>query len=405
MRNRKGFTLVEMLVVISIIAILAGMLTGVILYARNLAIRAECQQNLNHIGQTVSLLVFSNNGLYPQLTDADPTQQASDAYYQALNSGFPWNNSGFPWWARVFEQWKDLGLLYAKKPAPDGTYLTYTPVPNTLDAALNPDGHVLIPNFQVPKTMSGLHCRMAGALDGSTAANLFSSISYGINFDVKDATGLPYCASSNSSPYSVDFPNNLSANDKQPDQYRSTEILNPSQFILISEANTQGPEWNGRWCGVWSTVATYNVGDIVADRGGSYYCLASNKGSEPPNASWKSAEPNWTGGRISPWSNYGCNPSRWRGPWSSATAYNVGDIVSDSQAVAYYCVVKNTNFKPPCSYWQTLEGIVGRHSGYANVLFADYHVEAIQITSVPGQVPSPSLNINYDYSKWTLPGK
>jgi hypothetical protein len=137
-------------------------------------------------------------------------------------------------------------------------------VPNTLDAALNPDGHVLIPNFQVPKTMSGLHCRMAGALDGSTAANLFSSISYGINFDVKDATGLPYCASSNSSPYSVDFPNNLSANDKQPDQYRSTEILNPSQFILISEANTQGPEWNGRWCGVWSTVATYNVGDIVA---------------------------------------------------------------------------------------------------------------------------------------------
>ncbi len=49
--------------------------------------------------------------------------------------------------------------------------------------------------------------------------------------------------------------------------------------------------------------------------------------------------------------------------------------------------------------------IIGRHSGYANILFGDYHVEAVQITSVPGQVPSASLNINYDYSKWTLPGK
>ena len=186
MRNRRGFTLVEMLVVISIIAILAGMLTGVILYARNLAIRAECQQNLNHIGQTVSLLVLSNNGLYPHLTDAYRTQAASDVNYQSPNlATFPWNNSGFPWWAQVFEQWKDLGSLYAKNP--DGTYMTYTPAPNTLDAALNPNGHVLLPNFQVPKTMSAFHCRMAGALDGSSAANLFNSISYGINFDVKDS--------------------------------------------------------------------------------------------------------------------------------------------------------------------------------------------------------------------------
>ncbi len=149
MRNRKGFTLIEMLVVIAIIAILAGMLTGVILYARNLAIRAECQQNLNHIGQAVSLLVLSNGGLYPHLTDAYRTQAASDATYVAVNTGFSWNNSGFPWWARVFEQWKDLGSLYAKNP--DGTYITYTPVANTLDAALNPNGHQLLPNFQMPK--------------------------------------------------------------------------------------------------------------------------------------------------------------------------------------------------------------------------------------------------------------
>ncbi|MGO8705592.1 MAG: prepilin-type N-terminal cleavage/methylation domain-containing protein [Candidatus Brocadiia bacterium] len=382
MRNRKAFTLVEMLVVIAIISILAGMLTGVIIYARNLAIRAECQQNLNHIGQTVSLLVLSNNGLYPKLTDAYPTQQASDGTYQPINAAFPWNNEGFPWWARVFEQWKDLGTLYAKNPinAPTnpGAYATYTPALNTLDAALNPDGHQLIPNLQMPREMSAFHCRMAGELDGSSAANLFNSISYGINFDVKDYNGLPYCASSNTSPYSPDFPNILTANDRLPDQYRSTEIQNPSQFILISEASAQGfdaiaPPFPQPLA--WNSATPYIAGNIVSYNDIGYTCiLAPVAGPHPlyPPTSptyWKPGY--WTGGRI----NLSYYPS--------GTGYQrlSGDV-------------------PPNN-----APIVGRHSGYANVLFADYHVEAVQITSVPGQIPSASLNINYDYSKWLLPGK
>jgi len=341
--RQSAFTLIEMLVVIGIIAILAGMLTAVIIYARNLSIRAECQQNLNHIGQTVSLLVLSNNGLYPHLTNAYPTQQASDpdTIYPPQNPAFPWNNSGFPWWARVFEQWDEMRLLFARNP--DGSYKTYVPAANSLDAALNPNGHSLIPNFQMPRTMDAFHCRMAGALDGSSAANLFNSISYGINFDVKDASGLPYCASSGSSPYSPDFPSPqnpagvLSAADKQPDPCRGTEIQNPGQFILISEANTRGPEWTA----------------------------PPAKPPLPPPVL------NWTGGRIS------------MGYWPNVYPYqrNAADV-------------------PPNN-----APIVGRHRGYANVLFADYHVEAIQVAFVPGQNPSASLNINYDYSQWTLPGK
>ena len=120
MRNRKGFTLVEMLVVLAIIATLAGVLTGVILHARNLSIRVQCQQNLNQIGQAVSLLVLSNNGLFPigppssaiaPLSNAYPVPQTSDS-----NPSIP-NNSGFPWWARVFELSKgDMGGSSSRTP-------------------------------------------------------------------------------------------------------------------------------------------------------------------------------------------------------------------------------------------------------------------------------------------------
>jgi prepilin-type processing-associated H-X9-DG protein len=345
--------LIEMLVVMGIVGMLAAMVTSVIIYARHLSYRVECQQNLNHIGQTVSMLVLSNNGLFPigppvnssntiaPLSNAYPNPQAADT-----NPSMP-NDSGFPWWARVYGQWEDMGLLFVKDA--NGVYNTTGPV----DANFNPNGHVL--TAQLPQTMNVFHCRMAGALDGSRVANLFNSISYGINFDVKDAGLLaainpstqprPYCASSQSSPYSPDFPNNLNPADKYPDQYRATEIKNPGAFILISEANTQGPEWI----------------------------------TPPPVPPVQ----NWTGGRI------------WMGDTTgNGTGYE--RTSSDSPPGYPPNYTSNPNYTPQGG------GIVGRHSGYANVLFADWHVEAVQV--LPGST-NASLNINYNTPLWTLPGQ
>ena len=61
--------------------------------------------------------------------------------------------------------------------------------PAPVDANLNPNGHVL--TAAIAPDDEGLPLPMAGALDGSSAANLFNSISYGINFDVKDADVSP----------------------------------------------------------------------------------------------------------------------------------------------------------------------------------------------------------------------
>jgi len=222
----------------------------------------------------------------------------------------------------------------------------------------------------LPPTMNGFRCRMGGALDGSSVANLFNSISYGINFDVKDANNMPYCASSNSSPYSPDFPNNLSTVDKYPDQYRATEIQNPGAFILISEASTQGIQWLPPPFPQplqWSASTAYAVWNIVRYNGVAYTCTAANSNCLPPNYpnDWK---PGYlTGGRIS--MSYPQGPGYQRG----------------------------SSDMPPNN-----APIVGRHSGYANVLFADFHVEAVQI--VPGQTAA-NMNINYNTPLWTLPGK
>lgn len=64
-RGRKGFTLVELLVTISIIAVLAALLLPAISKARDKAETATCSQNLRQIGAGVLAFAGENQGLCP----------------------------------------------------------------------------------------------------------------------------------------------------------------------------------------------------------------------------------------------------------------------------------------------------------------------------------------------------
>ncbi|MCC6484638.1 MAG: prepilin-type N-terminal cleavage/methylation domain-containing protein [Armatimonadetes bacterium] len=61
----SGFTLIELLVVIAIIAILAAILFPVFAKARQTALKAGCQSNLNQIGKAVMMYTQDNEETYP----------------------------------------------------------------------------------------------------------------------------------------------------------------------------------------------------------------------------------------------------------------------------------------------------------------------------------------------------
>ncbi|MHC4109802.1 MAG: type II secretion system protein [Planctomycetota bacterium] len=96
-REKQGFTLVEILVAISIVSVLMGILIPVLATARRQAHKVLCKVNQRHIVNAVSLYAVDNDGQYPESV-------------ATITSGSKnWN-------------WQEPTMMTACKPRPSHTY-------------------------------------------------------------------------------------------------------------------------------------------------------------------------------------------------------------------------------------------------------------------------------------------
>ena len=109
------------------------------------------------------------------------------------------------------------------------------------------------------------------------------------------------------------------------------------------------------WQGTWDSATTYQVNDLVEYQGSSYIAIAVNSDTVPTNTSfWNLVAEEGAAGPTGPTGPAGPVGMNWTGPWSSSTAYAVGDGVYQKGS-SYICIVANTNQPPPdTGYWNEL---------------------------------------------------
>lgn len=111
MHKPRAFTLIEILIVIAIIVVVAGLLIPVVAKARAGAARARCAAQLHDIGQMLQMYFGENHNTLPKVNMMPSLQPSLNSYPSLVQLLAPYDHGG----TRVFQCPADK----ITQPAPD----------------------------------------------------------------------------------------------------------------------------------------------------------------------------------------------------------------------------------------------------------------------------------------------
>lgn len=97
MKSLHGFTIVELLVVISIIALLIALLLPALARARAMGLTVSCKSNLRQLGLVAQMYVNENDGVLPFGQSVGANQTSSNGQQGVKFAGIP-SGMTYAWW-------------------------------------------------------------------------------------------------------------------------------------------------------------------------------------------------------------------------------------------------------------------------------------------------------------------